>query len=124
MATYQFDQPWPKGIIKRDVRISVGGQRRETKQVSPPDMTVDLGEFAEGDGLDLEFISYKQGGTANKQTVTKHYVVPPRPDVADNISGTLTVWDDQPVPEGTAPADQGGSGAGMAETGGAGGLAP
>jgi hypothetical protein len=123
MATYTFDKPWPKGIIKRDVRISVGGVPRNTAQVSPPDMMVDVGNFAEGEGVDLEFISYGKNGRANKATEHKHYVIPPPPDVPDDVSGTLVV-DDQPVPEGTAPADQGGSGAGMAETGGAGGPAP
>jgi hypothetical protein len=114
MATFRFNA-WPQNVVRREVEIyrladDDAEELVRKVRVSPPEMNLDLGTFAEGERIRLKIFSVERPNRRNTTPVIRNYTIPDNTDVADDAAGTLVV-EGQDVPEDTGqPPDQQGQG--------------
>ena len=98
MARYKVNE-WPKGIIRRDIRVYRPGQakRDRTVSISPPAREVDLGEYPPGETLRLEIHPATTRGLTG--AVEEREFTVPVPGGPDGAEGrTEPVPEPQPLP--------------------------
>lgn len=75
-VSYKF-KGWPpedQGVVRRDLVISVNGAERSRTAASPPQLEVPLGEFNEGETIDLSVVAVDRSGNRAKEITWSHTV--------------------------------------------------